>query len=785
MENSALSLLEYDKLLKVVSGFSHSEVSEKAVQGILPLAGRDEIERRAGEVGEIRLLSEGGAPLKLSHFFNISDLLARLRPEGAVLEAKELSNFIPFLDVLSDVILQIDEARDVPLLKNLMEGSSGFPHIVRTLSKSIDSEGNVLDTASSALAEVRGRVRHLQGRIRKRLEEVTRDDRIAPFLQDIFVTERSGRWVIPVRMDSKGQVRGVVHDVSRSGETAFVEPIEIIGISNELENLVAEQKAEEIRILRNICSLIRAAADEMEAQHTLIVHIDLINCIAEFADSLGMSTPEISDSGRIFLKGARHPLLLMAFQKAGRERDIVPLDVELGGKNTIMVITGSNAGGKTISIKTVGLLVLMALSGMPIPADSSSIIPLIDDLPVDIGDEQSIENNLSTFSAHISNISAILKRAGARSLILIDELGTGTDPEEGAALACSVLKEIGGRGSLLFATTHLADIKGFVHRSEGMVNASMEFDGKTLTPLYKLRVGEPGQSHALEVARKYGLPGNIIESAKRMLGTIRTEFEGLIVDLNEKRARYESGLSSLERLQRESEERERLLREKVEEADNRRKEIIAKALREAADIIAATKREMHALIDEIKKAEKGGKREVIKKVEGIADEVVEKIKEYDESFIVPSLEKLKSGDKVYVRSLGYDARITEIDRKRGRLKVRSGNIEIEVSASDIAQGRGRAIEGKKWNVESVSHGEVRSSITLIGMRVDEALSTLEPFLNHASLAGLQTVTIIHGFGAGILAAAVREHLTGHPLVKEFRAGERSEGGAGVTVASLM
>ncbi len=618
---NTLNLLEFPKLLRIISTFSHCDASGKAVLDIFPLSEREEIETRLGRIAEIRRISHEGSPLKLSQFSDVAPLLRTIRPAGAVLESRELSAFRPFLDIVHDISSQMKEQETLPFLMELTRYLTGFPHILALLKKSIDSEGTILDSASLALSELRGQVRRLAGRITRKLEEMTRDERISVFLQDSFISERSGRWVIPVRMDSKGQVPGVVHDISRSGETAFIEPLAVISLSNELENLIAEQKAEEIRILRDICSQIRAVADDMDVQHGILVHLDLLNCIARFADELHMEKPEINDAGFVRLANGRHPLLMLSFRRSDAAQEVVPLDVHLGEETTVMVITGSNAGGKTIAIKTIGLLQLMALSGMPVAADSSSSFPLIHNLLIDIGDEQSIENNLSTFSAHVSNISSILKKADAGSLVLIDELGTGTDPEEGAALACAVLKEIRSKGALLFATTHLTDIKGFVHRTEGMINASMEFDRNTLTPLYRLRVGEPGQSHALEIARKYGLPDTIIDSAKAMLGGIRVEFDNLIADLNAKRTQYENALGKLRKQQRESDEQGRVLELRLKEAEARQKELLAKAYRDSSEIISGTKRQMNALLEEIRKKGREKSREVMKRVEAKQEEV--------------------------------------------------------------------------------------------------------------------------------------------------------------------
>ena len=782
----SLETLEFDKLLGVIADFAKSDASGRAILNISPLKSTKDINERLRLIEEIRLMSQKGRPLSVSPFSDISPILQKVRPEGAVLDPHELSGFMAFLSTASSLLSQVKDNKDLPFLNALIEDLTGHPDLLRILKQSIDSEENILDSASFTLSDLRTKIKTLENRIRKKLEEMVRDERVAVFLQDDFITQRSGRWVIPVRMDSKGQVSGVVHDVSKSGETAFIEPLKIISLSNELENLIAEQKAEEIRILRNISSKIRAVASEIELEFKTVVYLDVLNCIACFADKLDMESPMINEQGVTNLVRARHPLLMLALKKRGELQHIVPVDVRLGGDNTVMVITGPNAGGKTITIKTIGLLLVMALSGMPVPADSSSSIPLIRNLLVDIGDQQSIENNLSTFSAHVSNISEILKSADSETITLIDELGTGTDPDEGAALACAVLKELKNKGALVFATTHLTGIKGFVHKTEGMLNASMEFDQKTLTPLYQLRVGEPGQSHALETAKRYGLPESIIESAKDILGVRKIEMDSLIYDLNEKRRQYEKALNELQLQQSEMEKKERLFAEKLSEAESCQNEILSNSYKEASEIILNTKREMHALVDELKKKGKDKFREVLKHVESIQESVSEKIRELDKSNkSAPSIDELKEGDIVFIRTIGHDASIIKINRKDNCLRVRAGSIEMEVPLSEVGFKKDLSAEVEKGGIQVERLDEaVPSEINIVGLRVDEALSRLEPFLNHASLAGFSEITIIHGVGAGILSRAVREYLTGHPLVKNFRSGTQTEGGAGVTIVSM-
>ncbi len=788
ISKNTLHLLEYDRLLEIISGAGHSEVSKQAVLDIAPLSSGDDIRSRFLLIEEIRRLASQGVLLALYEFQDIEPFLRRVRPQGALLEASEISAFVPVLDMAIGISGQISGATALKGLPELCSQMTGQPDLLLTIKKSIDADGRIKDSASPALSNIRRELRRLDAGIQKKLEEMTREASLSVFLQDDFITKRAGRWVIPVRMDSKGMVPGVLHDVSKSGETAFIEPLTVIHLSNELENLSAEERAEELRILRAISSEIRQRADQIAAGFGVIVHLDMLHCIVRFADRLQMELPQISKSNTIRLVNARHPLLTLSLEKTGGSRKVVPLNLQLGGDETAMVITGSNAGGKTIAIKTAGLLLCMALSGMPVPAGSLSSFPLVSSLLVDMGDEQSIESNLSTFSAHVRNIAVVLDTADAKTMVLIDELGTGTDPDEGAALACAVLEELRQRGSLVFATTHLMGIKGFVHRTSGMANASMEFDRKTLSPLYRLRTGEPGQSHALEIARKFGLPDRVVDYARELLGGGRVELDDLMADLNRKRTEYEGLIEDLKRRQAEVEVRNNEAEKRAAEAEAKKREMLAEAHREALDIVSDIKRQMRIELDEIRKKEKRELQDKIKEVEQKQKQIADRLAEYAvEDGESLSFEEIHVGDMVFVRSLGYDGAVSGIMPNAGRVKVISGSKEVLVPLSDIRIKKGRTPGEKKGKIvqQDLSDEMVASRINLIGMRVDEALSRLEPFLNHAALAGCSEVTIVHGYGTGALGRAVREHLTGHPLVNKFRHGEPSEGSGGVTVVTLV
>ncbi|HLO24554.1 MAG TPA: endonuclease MutS2, partial [Geobacteraceae bacterium] len=667
IKEETLQALQFDRIVLSIAGNANSDATRSAILAIRPFDVREAIERRFGQVEEIRRLRQMGVVLPLSPFHDITPHLAAIRPEGAILDPRDLVMLVPALRIMGAIARQMAYRTDIPLLREEAGHVTGFPDILDPLEAALDEEGNLLDTASSLLFELRTKKRNLTARIRKRLEEIVREKRTAIFLQDDFITQRAGRWVIPVRMDSKGMVAGVVHDVSNSGETAFMEPLEIIGLANELENLVAEEKAEQIRILREICDWIREDADGIDVQFRGIVQLDLLNSVALFADVLGAETPGINQSSEIRLRDARHPLLLLLKRERGG-RDVVPLDLHLGVDAREMIITGPNAGGKTIALKTTGLLLIMALSGIPVPAASTSTFPLVNNLLVDIGDEQSIDESLSTFSAHISNIAAILRQADGGTLVLMDELGTGTEPGQGAAIACAVLHDLLERGALVIATTHLTDIIGYVHRTSGMVNASMEFDQRTFTPLYRLKTGEPGQSHAIEIARRYGLPASVIDFAQGMVGRLESEFHALLAELKEKRRMHEEAIADLERRSMEMAGRERLLAERIAAAGEREREILEKGRQEAKEIIQAAKREVNAIIDEARKEKSRAAKERIERAEREAEAKLRELRPEKEM----TLEEIAEGDVLFVRPIGYDATVISVDRKHGRLRVRAG-----------------------------------------------------------------------------------------------------------------
>ncbi len=786
--SETLARLEFDKLLVEISRHAHSSCTVERVHNIRPLNELLEIRTTSGRIGEIRALDRSGITLALGSFEDIRPSLELSRPVGAVLPPFELLLFIPVLRLYADLGRQFIHRDDIPLLKSIEPQLRGFPDILEPLVASIDSDGSIMDSASTLLKEIRRAKRGLAGRIRKKIEEIIRDSSIEKFLQDDFITQRSGRWVIPVRMDSKGMVKGVVHDVSSSGETAFMEPLEIIPFVNELENLTAEEKAEEIRILRQLSSWIREDADQIAACFETLLDLDQLGSMARFAIEFELEPATLNEQGKLSLVAARHPLLLL-MQKRGMVKNVEPLGLELGGTDpdsaSVMVITGPNAGGKTIALKTAGMLAMMALSGIPVPAGPSSTFPLIDSLLVDIGDEQSIEQSHSTFSAHAARITAILGQSSARTLVLLDELGAGTEPLQGAAIACGVLHELQQQESMVIATTHLSDIIGFVHQTPGMINAGMEFDDANFTPLYRLIVGEPGQSHAVEIARRFGMPERVIAFARQMLGNAGSEFAGLLTELRQRRKEFEDLRKALEVRQLSLDQRSSELDARADEVLQIRKEAAEKGWDDAKELISATRRRTNALLDELKREKRS---EIVDELRRAETDLTEQLKPQDVRSVLLPLKAVKPGDTVHIRSLGCDGTVLSFDLRSGKTRVRAGRMELDVPLAELARPQTKTERGKgrpaaaSWKMDVVESEQ--RELKLIGMRVDEALAELEPFINHASAAGLREVRVIHGVGTGRLRDAVREELERHPLVEGHRPGEPHEGRDGATVVTL-
>jgi DNA mismatch repair protein MutS2 len=475
-------------------------------------------------------------------------------------------------------------------------------------------------------------------------------------------------------------------------------------------------------------------------------------------------------------------------QKRGGLARVEALSLQLGGEgksDSVMVITGPNAGGKTIALKTAGMLALMALSALPVPAGPRSTFPLLDSLLVDIGDDQSIEQSHSTFSAHAARITAILQQSGSRSLVLLDELGAGTEPVQGAAIACGVLHELLQQGSRVIATTHLSEIIGFVHRSPGMINAGMAFDDASFTPLYRLIVGEPGQSHAVEIARRFGMPERVIAFARQMLGNAGSEFASLLTELRSRRNELEQARHELDKREEQLIERDAQQRARAAEIEKLRREAVEKGWGDAKELISATRRRMNGLLEELKREKR---HDIVEKIRRVEADLTAQLKPQQQRPELLPLAAVKASDNVHIRTLGCDGVVLSIDERGGKARVRAGRMELDVPLRELARPQSTAESGRvkqpsrSWRA-TVEENE-QNELKLIGMRVDAALAELESFINHAAAVGLGEVRIIHGLGTGRLRDAVREELERHLLVESHRPGEAHEGRDGATVVKL-
>ena len=602
------------------------------------------------------------------------------------------------------------------------------------------------------------------------------------YLQEPIITIRNGRFVIPVKQEYRQQVPGLVHDQSGSGATLFIEPTAVVELGNEYKKLLAEESEEVERILTELTAMVEPYADEIYEDLSVLGEIDLVFAKARLSREMSCVCPRLNRTGYIRIVRGRHPLI-------SRER-VVPIDIWLGREYRSLIITGTNTGGKTVTLKLVGLLSLMAQSGMFIPADEGSECAIFDEIFADIGDEQSIEQSLSTFSSHMKNIVEILKGADERSLVLLDELGAGTDPIEGAALAMSILTELHARGTVSVCTTHYSEIKAFALTREGMENASMEFDVDKLCPTYRLFIGIPGKSNAFEISRRLGLPAHIIDSARNFLKGEDVKFEDIISSAQsqhrlaeEERALAQEARAELDRLRAEAE------RERKKLEDERAKQQ-AKAREEARRVVADAKREMEKLIVQIR-AMKGIDRSAADRViQQARDQVRAEENALSEPFALKKDDAgvppkaVKPGDSVRIVSLDQKATVLSTADAKGDVQVQAGILKLSVKLSDLRRIEDEQPKQGKSKITAAMDRRVGLELDIRGMLVDEALAVVDRYLDDAFLSGLSEVNIIHGKGTGALRTGVQDYLRRHPRVKSFRIGNYGEGDAGVTVVTL-
>lgn len=783
-----LKTMDFEAILHICSEHAATSLGKELAAGLRPSGQFEEVKQRLKETDEAFLVDrlKGGAP-----FGGIRDIRQALHRAriGGMLNPSEL------LDIaltsqgarrLAKFLADMHDEHPIPTLIAVCERISDHKPVEDRIKQCIDDNAQVVDSASSELARIRHELRVSESRAREKLEQMVRTPSIQKMLQDNLVTIRGDRYVIPVKQEYRSHFGGMIHDQSASGATLFIEPEAVVQLNNKVRELKLKEEAEIEKILRALSALVGEIADPLLATTEAVGELDFMFAKAGLARVMKASLPIMNDRGFIKLKKGRHPLI--------PAESVVPIDVELGNRYTTIIVTGPNTGGKTVSLKTIGLLSLMAMAGLFVPAEEGSQLCVFDAIYADIGDEQSIEQNLSTFSSHMTNIIRILREMTPKSLVLLDELGAGTDPAEGSALAISILEYIHRMGCRIVATTHYSELKAYAYDRQGVMNASMEFDVQTLRPTYRLLVGVPGRSNAFAIAERLGLSKSIIEHARGQIGEEDQRVESMIATLEENRLQAEAERQTAEQLRREVErlrEEQRRERERFEEqrdklmerAEREAREAVAKARREAEEVIAELKRMQREEAGAVKSHELGNLKRRLNEAEP------ELRRPKPKSQGRSKADKIEPGDEVMVLNLGQKGHVVEFSGDKEAI-VQLGIMKMKVPRDSLELVKSAAATAKKpqqttaASLKRTRDDNVRMELDLRGANVEEAIIEVDRFLDESYLNNFGQVYIIHGKGTGVLRSGIQEFLRRHKHVKSYRIGNFNEGGTGVTVAEL-
>ncbi len=782
MDEKSLQLLEFPQVRKIVAGYTSFSVSYDLVLGLVPLVDYNRVSLLLKQSEEAQYLLSVDREFSLEGAADIREMVG-MAALGKLLEPANLIEVQQTLSVLRQTHGSLSRlSGEVPLLWEIAGDIKPLPDVEKQISRCISPGGEVLDRASAKLASARKRLRNTRNSLRERLESVIREPGVQRIIQEPIVTEREGRYVIPVKNEMRREIEGITHDVSNTGATVFVEPLATIEMGNTVRELMTEEKYEVERIIRELSEAVGASEAEILESITRLAELDVALAKAKYARSVKASVPELNDftdapGAFIRLVEARHPLL---------GRKAVPLSVELGHDYSTLVITGPNTGGKTVALKTIGLMSLMTQAGVPIPASPQTCLPVFDGVFADIGDEQSIEQTLSSFSWHIGNIVRIIEHATPGSLVLLDELGTSTDPAEGSALARSILLHFLSQRILAAATTHYSDLKAFAHQTPGMQNASFDFDPVTFTPTYKLTLGIPGGSNALETAGRLGVPSGIIDEARNMLSQDDLDLNATLADIMAEKQKIEEVRELLEKDSREVRARNAELESKLARLRETEKHII----QEARDKIVREAAELHR---EIRRASSDLRKKKSAEAVGTAEKALADTRtrlrgeEWSPKAASTGDENvISAGDTVYLEDIDLQGTVLSVFEDSREVEVQAGQVKIKVNLDSVKKTGGKT--GKKSVKQETSVmpevGFVPSELDLRGKRADEVEVALDGYLNNAALANRSQVLVIHGVATGTVRQIVRDLLTVHPLVRSFRPGGQGEGGDGVTVVSL-
>ena len=784
MNERSLRVLEFNKIKEKLRKYAVTSGGKELIDNLAPYSSAYEVREALEESREALelLIKKGNPPFEGLH--DVREGIQRAKKGGCLNPAQLLyiGNMLRCTSRIQEYLTRKEEEESFPKLEDLAYILTPIKNLENEIENAIVSEEEISDRASSTLHNIRRSLKEKNSSVRDKINSIVRSN--AKYLQDAIYTMRGDRYVLPVKAEYKGAVPGLVHDQSSTGATLFIEPMSLVNLNNEIKELKLKEQAEIERILWALSKKVKDNSDVCSSNMKILLQIDFIFAKGKYASSIDGMMPKVNEDGSFNLVGAKHPLI---------DRDkVVPSDIYLGKNFSVLMVTGPNTGGKTVTIKTVGLLHLMGMSGLLIPTRDDSSISFYREVFADIGDEQSIEQSLSTFSSHLTNIVGIMREADRDSLVLFDELGAGTDPTEGAALATAIIETLKERGTKIIGTTHYSELKGYALKTHGVENASVEFDVETLRPTYRLLIGVPGKSNAFEISRRLGLDDFVIEKAKGFVSEENMQFEDLIRDLQEKSIIANRDAREAERIKIETEKIKRTYEEKLKRLETTRDKAYNEARREAKEIISAAKDEADEILKAMRELEKlgisgGGRKRLEEERKKLKDSLEDRekalIKERENAGEV--IEKVTLGMEAFLPSLNQKVIIISMPDNKGEVQVEAGIMKISVKLKDLRKAEKTKEEKvRKKREVKLNLRSVESRLDLRGLDAEEACYRTDKYLDEAYMANLGEVTIVHGKGTGILRKAINDMLKRHPHVKSYRLGAYGEGGDGVTMVEL-
>ena len=786
-DTKTLETLEFPKVIHQLLSFASSEPAKRKIRKLKPFTQTDQINSSQNETEDGVVLLERKDGIPIAAFEDVQDHLKRLQI-GASLNGEEVAHIGRLLKISRDIVRYFDnikEEGDIQLkqLYAVTDELDALPETLKEIERTVDDSGYVLDSASPQLRQVRGQIQSTQSSIRQVLNGIVKG-KDSKYLTENLITMRNDRFVLPVKAENRKQFGGVVHDQSSSGQTIYVEPQRVVDLNNRLRQLSVEAQNEEERVLSEISSRLAQNTEMIEKNQVLLTHLDFISAKAKYARSIKAVRPQVSLENHVDLHQARHPLL--------DAETVVPNDIKIGEDYEAIVVTGPNTGGKTIVLKTLGLLQIMGQAGLQIPADAPSSIGVFDSVYADIGDEQSIEQSLSTFSSHMTNIIRILERITDQSLVLIDELGSGTDPQEGAALAISIMEYIRSKDSLSVISSHYPELKAYGYRQEKTVNASMAFDVDTLSPTFKLQIGIPGRSNALEISRRLGIPEEIIARSKELIGDESQSVEDMITDLDFQRQRSEEEREHYHEQYMEAYKLRRQLEAAYDELNQQREQLIEEARKKANQEVEKAQEKAEKIISDIRAKQLNLGQSVVKEHELIdAQSQLGRLRTDEERDFLAKNKHIKKaqhaagfqeGDQVQVTTLNQQGTLLEKAGSKAWM-VQLGSMKMKVEEASLEKIAGSSSENKSESVIShrASQPRVKTQIDIRGERYEKGIDEVSQYLDAALLNNYETVTVIHGHGTGALREGVHKLLRKHPQVESFELAPANQGGTGATI----